>query len=67
MGFLYNIVATLVIQNRVIVSQNMDDSLVECRNRILFGIPVEDVALGKDGDLRYKGKLVVRHFNEELK
>ena len=45
----------------------MDEDLVECRNRIISGILMEDVTLGTDGGLRYKGKLIVPHSNSELK
>lgn len=45
----------------------MDESFVECQNRILSEVLVEEATLGTDGGLRYKGKLTVPHFDNELK
>ena len=48
MVFLSNIVATPVMQNRVIESQGMDDNLVGYHNRILSEEVIENVTLSFD-------------------
>lgn len=51
----------------MIKNQWHDESLVECRNQNLSGATVEGFILGTDNGLRYKGKLVVPKFDNELK
>lgn len=61
-AYLSNLVATLILQDQVISSQKNDKNLMECWNKIMFGVQVEDITLGKDGVLRHKGRLIVpRH------
>lgn len=53
--------------SRVIESQEYDPNLIKYRKKNFVGKAVEDITLGIDGAVRYKGKLMVPQSNVELK
>ena len=67
MVFLSTMVARPVMISRVVESQSQDENLVWCRSRILSEEYIDDITIGHDDDIRYKGKLVVPQYNEGLK
>lgn len=65
--FLPALVARPIMINQFIESQGYDDALMMCQNRIWANETMDDVTMGQDGGIRYKGKLMVPQDNEGMK